>query len=92
MRCPKLAPPVAAAVIALLSAAGSAAAYPMIAAPTPGGATLREWAGEQGGAAARGIALDYCDARGRRALFGSIERDGSAVIARYRCVAPVDEN
>jgi hypothetical protein len=53
---------------------------------SPDAITLRWYSDASDEARARGAAGAYCTQAGRSVELGAIQRDGSAVIANYRCV------
>ena len=69
----------------LLSAYGPAVAQPWTLSSSPGGITMRWYSDTNNEAQAHGIAGAYCSEMGRAAGLAAIEKDGSAVIAHYRC-------
>lgn len=72
----------AALLIALAACTGGP---PRIVAADPGSVTLRWYSGDATLPEAAALAGRYCAGRGKTARFNRLERDGSAVIGRYRC-------
>jgi hypothetical protein len=75
-------------VVILLALAGCAGPpgppWPEIA--SPGGITLRWYPDEVSEAEAQQVAAAHCAVADRNARMAALERDGSAEIARYRCL------
>lgn len=74
-----------AAAIALLSLT-ACTAEPWTLARSPSAITLRWWSDEVADAQAGAVAGAYCNRMGKAVRIGSVERDGSASIGRYRCL------
>ena len=66
----------------ILSPAG---AQPWALSSSPAGITMRWYSDSNDEAQAHGLAGAYCSEMGRAVRLAAIERDGSAVIAHYRC-------
>ncbi|MGE5271134.1 MAG: hypothetical protein ACM3JG_15845 [Thiohalocapsa sp.] len=73
----------AAALIALSVA--PAVAQPWVLSRSPDAIRMRWYGDTTSEAQARGLAGAYCGASGRAARLATIEQDGSAVVASYRC-------
>jgi hypothetical protein len=66
-------------------ALGPAVAQPWTLSRSSNGITMRWYSDTNDEAQAHGIAGAYCGATGRGVRLAGIEKDGSAVVARYRC-------
>jgi len=73
------------AAAAMVTSAIPAIAQPWTLSASRSGITLRWYADTSDEAQAHGVAGAYCGAIGRAVQLAAIERDGSAVIAHYRC-------
>jgi hypothetical protein len=69
----------------LLSTLGPAVAQPWTLSSSAGGITMRWYSDTNDEAQAHGIAGAYCSEMGRATQLAGIEKDGSAIIAHYRC-------
>ena len=68
-----------------MSALDPAIAQPWALASSPNGITMRWYSDTNDEAQAHGVAGAYCGQMGRGAALAGIEKDGSAVVAHYRC-------